>query len=66
MCSNIVFYSKSIDRKSNDIVNIPKKLSTTDKRLSEMYNEEYYKNIITELERVGNIVDSDVKMLIDK
>ncbi|MGG7056737.1 hypothetical protein ACQPUZ_00410 [Clostridium tertium] len=101
MCSNILFYSKSIDRKSNDIVNIPnKKLSTTDKRLSEMdelskivfglirqqqlsfellcigkvyeiqvaemYDEEYYKNIIAELERVGNIVDSDVKMLIDK
>lgn len=100
MCSNILFYSKSIDRKSNDIVNIPKKLNTTDKRLSEMdelskivfglirqqqlsfellcigkvyeiqvaemYDEEYYKNIITELERVGKIVDSDVKRLIDK
>lgn len=95
MCSNILFYSKSIKRKSTEIANIAKKLSTTEKRLAdmdellkvvfglirqqqlsfellcigkvyeiqvaEMYDEEYYKNIISELERVGEIADLDVK-----
>ena len=95
MCSNILFYSKSIKRKSAEIASIAKKLNTTEKRLaemdelskvvfglirqqqlsfellcigkvyeiqvSEMYDEEYYKNIISELKRVGEIADLDVK-----
>ena len=98
MCSNILFYSKSIKRKSTEIANIAKKLSTTEKRLAEMdelskvvfglirqqqlsfellcigkvyeiqvaemYDEEYYNNIISELERVGEIADLDVKKTI--
>lgn len=100
MCSNILFYSKGIDRKIESITNIPDNSIFTGKRLSQMeeiskailgliteqhlsfellcigkvyeiqvaeiYDEEYYKNIISELERVGKIVDSDVKKLIDK
>lgn len=100
MCSNILFYSKGIKRKIENIANITKKLKFTGQKLSEMdelskavfelitqqhlsfellcigkvyeiqvaemYDEEYYKNIILELERVGEIVDSDVIKLIDK
>ena len=100
MCSNILFFSKSIDRKIESITNIPDNSIFTGKRLSkmeeisnailglikqqhlsfellcigkvyeiqvaEMYDEEYYNNIISELERIGEIVDLDVKKLIDK
>lgn len=100
MCSNILFFSKSIYRKIEGITNIPDNSRFTGKRLlkmeeisssilglikqqhlsfellcigkvyeikvSEMYDEEYYKNIISELERVGKIVDSDFSKLIHK
>lgn len=100
MCANILFYSKSIDRKIESITNVTKKLKLTGNRLSEMeelsttvfglitqqhlsfelfcigkvyeiqvaeiYDESYYKNLISELERIGQIVDSDVNELIAK
>lgn len=100
MCANILFYSKSIDRKIESITNVTKKLKLIGNRLSEMeelsttvfglitqqhlsfelfcigkvyeiqvaeiYYESYYKNLISELERIGQIVDSDVNELIAK
>ena len=100
MYSNILFYSKSIKRKIEEITNIPNENKLTGKRLSEMdniskvvielinqqqlsfelfaigkiyemqiaeiYDEIYCNNILSELERVSQIIDIDVKLLMDK